>query len=190
MILVLMTPMSRKRKKPMMWRKRRKQKKQDEVEVEVELGLDETEVEETGEEPRDEGETETEVDEDDDTYEEPDEELIKEIIETVPSTESDVEGFQKIVDHRKKLQGFADPTHRLTKYELTALIGFRAQQLAEGAPPYIKVSEGTDPITIAIAEFDLNLIPLMIERPFPSNKIGRFKYESFKLDELINVLPS
>ena len=35
--------------------------------------------------------------------------------------------------------GQAGPLNRLTKYELTAIIGYRAQQIAEGAPPYVKV---------------------------------------------------
>jgi DNA-directed RNA polymerase subunit K len=121
---------------------------------------------------------------------EPDEELIKGLA-SILETESDVSDIQKIVDHRRKLADMPSGLpNRLSKYELAAIIGFRAQQLAEGAPPYVKVLAGMDPISIAIAEFDHNLIPLMIERPIPSNKIGRFKYETYKLDELLNVLPT
>lgn len=114
---------------------------------------------------------------------EPDEELSKGDIE------SDVADVQRILDRRKKMLDTSSKiVNRLTKYELTAIIGYRAQQIAEGAQPYVKVQEGTDPITIAIDEFNHNLIPLVIERPFPTNKIGRFKYETFKLDELLNVM--
>lgn len=120
---------------------------------------------------------------------EPDEELIKGLASVIDD-ESDVADIQKIVEHRRKLADRPpDLPIRLTKYELTAIIGFRAQQLAEGAPPYVKVLPGMDPIGIAIEEFDCNLIPLVIERPIPANKIGRFKYETYKLDELLNVVP-
>lgn len=105
-------------------------------------------------------------------------------------TDTDVIGLKKLVDRRQKLFDvtITKPPERLTKYELTAIIGFRAQSLAEGAPPYIQVHPDMDPIAIAIAEFDNNLIPLVIDRPFPSNKMGRFKYETYKLDELINTI--
>jgi len=124
----------------------------------------------------------------DESEEEPDEEFIKGLA-SVLETEGDVNDVQKIVEHRRKLVDTPiEPPNRLTKYELAGIIGFRAQQLAENAPPYIKVQPGMDPISIAIQEFDHNLIPLMIERPIPSNKIGHFKYERYKLDELLNVL--
>jgi DNA-directed RNA polymerase subunit K len=77
---------------------------------------------------------------------------------------------------------------RMTKYELTAIIGYRAQQLAEGAETYVPVSEGMDPIQIAINEFERGLIPLMIERPLPMGKICRFKYETYRLNELTNFM--
>jgi DNA-directed RNA polymerase subunit K/omega len=106
----------------------------------------------------------------------------------VLETDGDVADMKKIVDHRKKLIGISSGVqNRLSKYELTAIIGFRAQQLAEGAPPYVKVRPGMDPISVAIDEFDHDLIPLVIERPIPANKIGRFKYETYRLDELLNV---
>jgi DNA-directed RNA polymerase subunit K len=79
--------------------------------------------------------------------------------------------------------------NRITKYEIAALIGYRAQQLAEGADPYIVFGDDFNPIAIAIEEYKQGKIPLMIERPFPSNKIARYRYETFKLDELINVMP-
>lgn len=108
---------------------------------------------------------------------------------TIGKKEGDVSHVQAIYEHRKKLlDAQRGIPNRLTKYELTAIIGFRAQQIAEGADPYFKVSEGTDPITIAIEEFEKNLIPLVIERPLPS-KLGRQKYETYRLDELINVIP-
>jgi DNA-directed RNA polymerase subunit K len=78
---------------------------------------------------------------------------------------------------------------KISKYEVTAIIGFRAQQIAEGAEIYLKsVPENSDPIDIAIEEYNQNLIPLMIERPFPSKKIGGCHYETYKLADLVNVM--
>ena len=136
-----------------------------------------------------EGEAEGEVDED--LVAEPEEETEIEEIASQGEVDSDLAEVQRTIEQRKKMLSpdvvSTEPPKRLTKYELTALIGFRAQQLAEGAPPYIVVSEGMDPISIAIAEFDRDLIPLVIEKPYPANRIGRFKYETCKLSELIHA---
>lgn len=66
-----------------------------------------------------------------------------------------------------------DPLHRtipiLTKYERTRVIGVRASQLANGAPPYIKL---TNPIIneliIAKMELDAGVLPFVIRRPLPN----------------------
>jgi DNA-directed RNA polymerase subunit K/omega len=161
-----------------------------EPEQEVEPDEGEDKGEEDGEEAEEDGDEEEEAA----IGFEPDDEFLREKITGLGlGAESDVDQFHQIVDQRRKMVGTTvtssmDPSHRLTKYELAAVIGYRAQQIAEGAQPYVKVAENTDPITIAIDEFDHNLIPFMIERPYPSNKIGRFKYETFRLDELTNVL--
>lgn len=154
----------------------------DDADEDVDIDDDEDiDAQEEGEENEEgeEGDEEIDVDETDITD-------VTDIIDT----ESDVMDLKKVVDKRKKMaETPLNPPDRMTKYEVAALIGFRAQQIAEGAPPYVVVYPGMDPIAIAIDEFHKDLIPLMIERPFPSNKIGRFKYESYKLDELINVMP-
>ncbi len=50
-----------------------------------------------------------------------------------------------------------------TKYEKARVIGARALELAYGAPPLIKVPEGTvDPIKLAELEFAKNVIPITI----------------------------
>jgi len=79
--------------------------------------------------------------------------------------------------------------NRLTKYEMAALIGFRAQQIAEGSKPYVDLGRLNlqDPSTIAEAELTAGLMPLMLERPLPSNKIGLFTTEVRPLDSLYNV---
>jgi len=158
----------------------------------VEDEIDDTEEVEEGEEEEEEDEEDKkELDdneeiEDDFDDNEPDEELIKGIASSLDA-HNDVSEFQKIINHRQKMANSPlEPPRILTKYELTGIIGYRAQQIAEGATPYVKVEKGMDAIAIAIAEFDQNLIPFIIERPYPANKIGKFKYEKLKLDELIN----
>ena len=86
----------------------------------------------------------------------------------------------------KQKQDFKTP-NRLTKYELAGLIGFRAQQIAEGAPPYVDVGQLSDPSEIAVKELNEGVLIFLIERPLPSHKIGKFSYEARTLNELINV---
>ena len=114
---------------------------------------------------------------DDEEEPEPDESLF------VP--DQDLEEMSSFIERRKT----SDVPKRLSKYELTALIGYRAQQLAEGAPPYVVVKPGMDAIAIAIEEFVQGQMPLLIERPYPTNKMTHVKYEVFRLDELINLIP-
>lgn len=99
--------------------------------------------------------------------------------------DDDLTEFQKMLAHKQK-QDFKTP-NRLTKYEFASIIGFRAQQIAEGAPPFVNVGALTDPSAIAIKEMNEGVMPLQIERPLPSNKIGKFTYEIRTLNELINV---
>jgi len=52
-----------------------------------------------------------------------------------------------------------------TKFEKARIIGARALQLAYGAPPLIKVPEGTtDPLDLAELEFEKGVIPITIIR--------------------------
>lgn len=59
----------------------------------------------------------------------------------------------------------------LSKYEYTALIGFRAQQIANNAKPFIKVEDGMSPIDIAEEEFKQlkDKFPFYIKRPLPKD---------------------
>ena len=86
--------------------------------------------------------------------------------------EDDLTDFQKMLTLKQKQD--ARTSNRLTKYELAALIGFRAQQIAEGAPPFVDVGGLTDPSAIAVKELDEGVLPFTIERPLPSSKIGKF----------------
>jgi DNA-directed RNA polymerase subunit K len=54
---------------------------------------------------------------------------------------------------------------RYTKYERARIIGARALQIAMGAPVLIDPPEGmSDPIEIALLEFDKKAIPLTVVR--------------------------
>jgi len=65
-----------------------------------------------------------------------------------------------------------DPNHKsvpfLTQYERTKVIGMRANQLSQGARPYIPVPEYvTDVAEIARLELTARRLPYIIRRPMP-----------------------
>jgi DNA-directed RNA polymerase subunit K len=58
-----------------------------------------------------------------------------------------------------------------TKYEKARIIGARALQIAMGAPVLIDLPEGlTDPIEMALFEFDKKAIPITVVRRLPEEK--------------------
>lgn len=84
-----------------------------------------------------------------------------------------------------------DPSHTtypyITLYEKTKIIGVRANQLSQGAKPFINVPEYvTDVIQIARLEYEQKRLPFIIKRPLPNGK-----YEYWRLTDLMNdILPS
>jgi DNA-directed RNA polymerase I, II, and III subunit RPABC2 len=71
-----------------------------------------------------------------------------------------------------------DPNHRsppfLTLYERTKILGARANQIAQGWPPYVVVPEHvTEPLEIAKLELEQRRLPYIIKRPMPD---GTFEY--------------
>lgn len=65
-----------------------------------------------------------------------------------------------------------DPLHKslpfLTKYEKTRIIGYRAQQLNNGARAYVEnISEIVDGYQIALKELEEKKIPFILRRPIP-----------------------
>lgn len=52
----------------------------------------------------------------------------------------------------------------LGKYELARIVGARAMQLANGAPPLIEVSQSKSAIEVATAELEAGIIPLVVLR--------------------------
>lgn len=78
-----------------------------------------------------------------------------------------------------------DTNHRsvpfLTNYEKTKVIGFRANQLAQGAYPFVDVpAHVTDVIEIARLELEERKLPFILKRPMPDGS-----YEYWRLSDLM-----
>lgn len=80
-----------------------------------------------------------------------------------------------------------DPNHTslpfLTVYERTKILGTRANQIADGARPFVKVPEHViDPLEIAKLELEQRRLPFIIKRPMPD---GTFEY--WRLSDLMMI---
>lgn len=78
-----------------------------------------------------------------------------------------------------------DPHHRsppfLTQYERTKIIGMRANQLSQGARPYIDVPKYvTDVSEISRMELEQRRLPFIIRRPMPNGT-----HEYWRLSDLL-----
>lgn len=78
-----------------------------------------------------------------------------------------------------------DPNHKslpfLTQYERTSVLGFRADQLAQGSRPFIVVPPHiTSTLEIARIELEQRRLPFIIKRPMPD---GSFEY--WRLSDLM-----
>ncbi len=87
---------------------------------------------------------------------------------------------------------FADDEFKLTKtarlskpvlfkYEKVRLLSTRAKQLANGAKPMIKNTEGLSSKEIALLELKNKLIPMIIERPIPNSGVERWKLSELEI---------
>ncbi len=62
---------------------------------------------------------------------------------------------------------------KYTRYEKARIVGARALQISMGAPFMIKLGKKEleelryDPVKIALKEFEQDVIPMTIKRPFP-----------------------
>ena len=64
----------------------------------------------------------------------------------------------------KKKKGKKEATQRrITRFEKARLLGSRAIQLSMGAKPLVEAEKGSDPIDIALKEFNNDLLPLNTE---------------------------
>ena len=71
---------------------------------------------------------------------------------------------------------------RLTRYERARIIGARALQLSLGAPSFIPITPNiTDPITLAMAELEVNALPISIRRTLPDGR-----YQDIPIDWLLD----
>ena len=80
-----------------------------------------------------------------------------------------------------------DPLHRsrpfLSIFEKTKILGFRTNQLAQGARPYIIVPEYiTDVKDIAKLELEQRKLPIIVKRHMPDGS-----YEKFRLSDLLII---
>jgi DNA-directed RNA polymerase subunit K/omega len=81
----------------------------------------------------------------------------------------------------------SDPKHKgvpyLTLFEKTKIIGFRANQLSQGARPLIELPEYvTDVLEIARLELEQKRLPYILKRPFPDGS-----YEYIRLADLMII---
>jgi len=58
----------------------------------------------------------------------------------------------------------------LTRFEKTRIISARALQISMGAPFLIKVSNTSDPKSIARQEFEKDVLPITIRRALPKKR--------------------
>jgi DNA-directed RNA polymerase I, II, and III subunit RPABC2 len=71
----------------------------------------------------------------------------------------------------------------LTKYESARIVGFRANQLSQGAQPFISVPEHvTDVREIARMELAAKRLPFIVKRPLPDGT-----YEYWRLQDLLQI---
>ncbi|HDM45187.1 DNA-directed RNA polymerase subunit K [Candidatus Bathyarchaeota archaeon] len=58
---------------------------------------------------------------------------------------------------------------KVTRFEKARIVGARALQIAMGAPVLIKLEKGlTNPIDIALKEFESGVLPITIRRTLPN----------------------
>jgi DNA-directed RNA polymerase subunit K/omega len=79
-----------------------------------------------------------------------------------------------------------DPNHKsrpfMTQYEKTKMIGFRANQLSQGAQPYIKVPPHVnDVITIARMEMEERKLPFIVKRTMPDGTFEYWRLQDFMI---------
>jgi DNA-directed RNA polymerase I, II, and III subunit RPABC2 len=81
-----------------------------------------------------------------------------------------------------------DPKHKsvmyLTSFEKTKILGFRANQLAQGSKPFINPLPEymTDVLEIAALELEQKRLPYILKRPMPN---GTFEY--IRLSDLLII---
>lgn len=120
---------------------------------------------------------------DDTEYQDEDTELETEMDDTDELSVDETSGVREkddVIEFQEKLMTKAKvyeklyhqkyrTTNRLTKFERAAILGIRAEMIAEGAL-HMDAGDVIDPRKIAKMELDANLIPMLVERPLPGKK--------------------
>lgn len=89
--------------------------------------------------------------------------------------------LQQVPPSDKELDAHHTSQPFLSVYEKTKILGFRANQLAQGARPYVVVPEHvTATLDIAKLELEQRRLPFIIKRPMPN---GSFEY--WRLNDLM-----
>jgi len=68
----------------------------------------------------------------------------------------------------------------ITKYEKTRILGVRATQISMNSPVMVDTNGLTDPLKIALKEFEEKKIPLIIRRRLPDGTYEDWKLTDFK----------
>jgi DNA-directed RNA polymerase subunit K/omega len=98
----------------------------------------------------------------------------EEVVKKLPLTAFPADGG---VDRKHKSVPY------LTLFEKTKILGFRANQLAQGSVPFIHVpAHVTDVLEIAALELEQKRLPYILKRPMPD---GTFEY--IRLTDLLVV---
>jgi len=105
-------------------------------------------------------------------------------IDTIESISMDIQ-LTNVPPSFANADGQADPKHRsvpfLTQFEKTKILGFRTNQLSQGARAFIAVpAHITDLREIAKMELEARRLPFIIKRPMPDGT-----FEKWRLSDLL-----
>ena len=104
-----------------------------------------------------------------------------------PITQSAAAAAEIVLSGSKEPIIGLDESHKsypfLTKYESTRIIGFRANQLSQGAQPFVPVPDHVSDVReIARIELAAKRLPFIIKRPMPDGT-----YEYWRLQDLLQL---
>ena len=86
--------------------------------------------------------------------------------------------YEDIIRIENELSSPKISHNKITKYEITKVIGLRAQQIASGMPVLVETSS-SNVIDIALKEYYQNKSPFIIKRPITDTK-----FEYWRLEDL------
>ena len=134
-------------------------------------------------------EMEGEIDEIEDVESETSENEEEKISDDESDIDDDVSVF-KITDIKPAKTKLNDIYKHISKYEMTRILGYRGQQIAQGSPVYVEIPEGLiDPLEIAILEYNQGKIPLLLIREYNNQRAGGTYETIHTLDGLIRFNP-